>query len=87
MHAGEHTVRHDSPLDNWAELGRAVGEPQSLKPTPDGVDQAESRGLERELRLDLVVVHIVSNVLEDLVGLGPEGRFAVAGGHCAQRGW
>lgn len=63
MHAREHTVRHDGPLNNWAELRRAVGEPQGLEPTPDGVDQAESRGLERELGLDLVVVHIVGNVL------------------------
>lgn len=63
------TVWYDSPLYNGPEQFRAVWETKGLETAPYGVDEAEPRCLKRDGGVDLVVVHIVRDVDEDLVGL------------------
>ena len=70
-------VRDHGTLHDGSQEFSALGEPQGFEPTADRVDEAEPGGLEGKLRVDLVVVNIVGNVLEDLVGLWADGRFAV----------
>ena len=57
---------------------------QGLKATSDSVNQAQTRRLPCEVRVDFVVVHVVGDVLHDLVGLWTDCRLSVVSGHCAR---
>jgi hypothetical protein len=74
----QQTIGYDGALNNGAHEPRALLEPQALEAAPDGVDEAETRGLVCERRVDCVVVHVVCYVHEDLVRLGTDCRLAVA---------
>jgi hypothetical protein len=43
---------------------------KTLKTTAESVDEAQPRGLERELRVDVEVVHVVRDILQNLVRRG-----------------
>ena len=79
------TIWNDGALHDGTQKVCACGEPQRLEPAPDGVNQTESRSLEREGRVDLVVVYVVGDVLDDLVRVGADGRLG-GGGHVANEG-
>ena len=59
------------------ELG-ALLEAETLESTSKSVEQAESGGVEREVRLDLVVVDIGSNILQHLVAARREQQARVS---------
>jgi hypothetical protein len=75
------TIGHNRSVHDGSEDLGALGESQSLETTANGVNQAQPGGLESERGLDLVVVDIVGDVLEDLVGLRTNSGFTVVGRH------
>jgi hypothetical protein len=79
------TVGDYGALDDGAEQVLTLGETQAFETTTDGINQTETCGLPCKVRLDLVVVHVVRDVLDDLVGLGTDGRLSVVGGHGTDR--
>lgn len=75
------TVGDYGALDDGAEQVPTLGETQAFETTADGINQTETCGLPCEVRLDLEVVHVVRDVLDDLVGLRTDGRLSVVSGH------
>jgi hypothetical protein len=75
------TIGNDGALDDRSKDLGALREAQGLKTTTNSVDQAKASGLEGEVRLDLVVVNIVGNVDQDLVGLWANSGLSVVGRH------
>jgi len=73
------TIWYNRPLDDGPKELCALWEPQSFESTSNGIDKAKSGSLEREIRIDLVVVHVVGNILENLVGFWSNGRFTTVG--------
>ena len=63
------TIRYDSALYDRPEESRARRKAQGFETTANGVDEAKARGLKREVTVDLVVVDVVRDILNDLVGL------------------
>ena len=78
------TVGDYGAFDDRAEQVPALRRnTQAFEATADGVDQTQTRGLPCEVRVDLVLVHVVCDVLEDLVGLWTDGRLSAVSGHGA----
>ena len=79
------TVGNDSTLHNRAQEVRAGREPQGLQTASNGVNQTQTRRLERERRVDLVVVHVVGDVLQHLVRVRSNRALSCVGvaGHLA----
>ena len=77
------TVGDCGALDDGAEQVPTLGETQAFETTAEGVNQTQTCGLPCNVRLDLVVVHVVRDVLDDLVGIRTDGRFSVVSGHGA----
>lgn len=71
------TVWHDGPFHDWSKEFRALGEPQTLETTSNGVDKAEPGSLVCKLGCDLVVEDVVSDVLDDLIWGRTNGRFGM----------
>ena len=81
------TIWHGGSLDDRSEEFRALGEPQTLETTPNGIDKTEPGGLVCKLRGDFVVEDVVGNVLNDLIWGRTNGGFCVSGhvpGVCGQ---
>ena len=78
-----HTVWHDGSFHDRSQQPRASLEAQSLETTADGVNEAETCGLERDVRSDLIIVYIVCDILEDLVWFRPNSRLSVVDRHGA----
>lgn len=83
---GKRTIRNNCALNNRAQKLGALREPKSFESTSNGVDKAESCSLVREVGLDLVVVDIICNVLQNLVGFGPSGGLSSVSRHLASTG-
>lgn len=77
------TVGDYGALDDGAKQVPTLGETQAFETTAEGVNQTQARGLPCKVRVDLVVVHVVRDVLNDLVGLRTDGRLSVVSGHGA----
>lgn len=75
------TVGNNGALNNRPKDFGALREAQGLEATTNGVDQAKASSLEGEVRLDLVVVNIVGNVDQDLVGLWANSGLSVVCRH------
>lgn len=90
------TVWYDSALDDGTHEPCAGIERETLETTSDGIDQAEPRSLECEVGLDFVGVHVVGDVLENLVrfwadralgGVGMAGHVADSEAGSGHREW
>ena len=77
------TVGDDGALDDGAEKVPTLGETQAFEAAADSVYQAQTRGLPCKVRVDFIAVHVVCDVLNDLVGLWTDGRLSVVSGHGA----
>ena len=85
--AKRHTVWHGGSFHDRSKEFRALGEPQTLKTTSNGIDETEPGGLIRKLGGDFIVENVISDVLNDLVWGRTNGRFGVGGhvpGVCGQ---
>jgi hypothetical protein len=71
-----HTIGNNGSRYNWTHETFALGKAETLKTATDGVDETEPGSFPREICRDVVVVHIVCNVLEDSVWLWPQRRLA-----------
>jgi hypothetical protein len=77
----EQTIRNNGALyDRTQKLG-TLGKAKCFETTADGINQAKPSSLESEWRVDSIAVDVISNVLENLVGLWTEGRFTLVGRH------
>jgi hypothetical protein len=85
-------IGYDGALNNRTREPRALLEPQALEAAPDGIDEAETRGLVCERRVDCVVMHVICYIHKDLVRLGTDdgrstrrGRDRDDGSFCGRR--
>lgn len=65
------SVGHNGAGDNGANNVSTLLVLEALKTTAEGVEETESSGLHGDGGVDLVVMDVVGNVLDHLVGLGP----------------
>ncbi|MNY19472.1 hypothetical protein D3C86_1529090 [compost metagenome] len=62
--------RYNGAFDHRPEMLGALGKTQGQQAATQGIDQAVARGVQRLLRLNLVVQNVVGNILQDLVVVG-----------------
>jgi hypothetical protein len=75
------TIRNNGALYDRAQKLGTLRKTKSFEATADSINQAEPSRLESKLRVDFVVVDIIGNVLDNLVGLWTESRFTLVGRH------
>ena len=75
------TIGDYGALDDGTKQVPTLGKTQAFEATAEGVDQTQTCGLPCKVRIDLVVMHVVRDDLDDLVGLRTDGRLSVVSGH------
>jgi hypothetical protein len=75
------TVRNNSSFNYRSKKFGALRETQPLEATTNGIDKTKTSRLIRERGVDLVVMDIVRDILENLVGVRTNGRLSVVRRH------